>query len=176
MKILVLKSSPHKNGTSNTLSKEFIKGAKSVGHEIEVVDLANSKIHPCIACDSCGMNGNCVLNDDGNKIINKILDVDALLLAFPIYYYNLPSQLKVIIDRFYSRTTMISNKYLKVAYITTAWDNDDEVMYPVQTYFDKLFKYMHFENCGCVLGKGCGIVSMINESYYKEAYDLGKNM
>ncbi len=158
------------------MAEEFIKGAKEAGHEIEIADLAIANIHPCAGCDRCGMNGDCVLNDDGNVIIDQILNADALLLAFPIHYYNVPGSLKVLIDRFYSRTTAITDKHLKVVYITTAWDNDDEVMYPVQVYFDKLFRYMHFENVGYVLGKGCGTVSMIDDKYYKEAYELGKNI
>ena len=40
MKILILKSSPHINGTSNTLVREFIKGAKDSNNQIEEVDLA----------------------------------------------------------------------------------------------------------------------------------------
>lgn len=176
MKILVLKSSPHKNGTSNTLANEFIKGADSVGHKINIVDLSTAKIKPCQGCNYCGMNGNCVLNDDGNQIINSILESDALLVVFPIYYYTVPAQLKVIIDRFYSRTTMISNKHLKIAYIATAWDNDNEVMYPIQIYLEKLFKYMNFQSAGYILGKGCGTVSMINDKYYKESYELGRNI
>lgn len=35
MKIVVIKSSPHKNGSSNLLADEFIRGAKESGHNIE---------------------------------------------------------------------------------------------------------------------------------------------
>ena len=35
MNILVLKSSCNKNGSSNTLADEFIRGAKETGHIIE---------------------------------------------------------------------------------------------------------------------------------------------
>lgn len=40
MKILVLEGSPHKNGTSNTIANEWIRGAKENHHEIEVIDVA----------------------------------------------------------------------------------------------------------------------------------------
>ena len=64
MKILILTGSPHKNGTSNTLVKEFIKGAKESGHDIEVYDVAKGNMHPCLGCDFCGMDGDCVQKDD----------------------------------------------------------------------------------------------------------------
>ena len=38
MKILVLEGSPHKNGSSNLLADNFIKGAKESGHEVQVYD------------------------------------------------------------------------------------------------------------------------------------------
>ena len=39
MKITVLTGSPHKNGTSNTLVNEFIRGAEEKGHKIERFDI-----------------------------------------------------------------------------------------------------------------------------------------
>ena len=35
---------------------------------------------------------------------------------------------------------------------------------------------MHFENCGSILGKGCGTLDMTKESHYPgAAYELGKS-
>ena len=73
MKIIVLAGSPHKNGTSNTLVEEFMKGAENSGKEVEVIDLAHIDIHPCLGCDYCGMDGDCVQKDRGNEILNKII-------------------------------------------------------------------------------------------------------
>ena len=59
MKILVLTGSPRKKGNSATLANHFIKGAEEAGHTVERFDAAFKKVHPCIACNSCGMNGPC---------------------------------------------------------------------------------------------------------------------
>ena len=45
MKITVLQGSPHKNGSSNLLSEQFIKGAEENGHEITVLDAAHMNLH-----------------------------------------------------------------------------------------------------------------------------------
>ena len=46
MKILVLKGSPHVNGTTVRLADTFIKGAKeNKNNEIEVVDVAHAKLN-----------------------------------------------------------------------------------------------------------------------------------
>lgn len=38
MKITILQGSPHKNGSSNLLANEFIRGAKEAGHTVTVLD------------------------------------------------------------------------------------------------------------------------------------------
>ena len=52
MKIVVLEGSPNKNGSSNMLAEQFIKGALETGHQVEVIDAARAKIHPCTGCNS----------------------------------------------------------------------------------------------------------------------------
>ena len=48
MNIVILKSSPNKNGASNTLADYFIRGAKEAGHTICELDVARMKVAPCI--------------------------------------------------------------------------------------------------------------------------------
>ena len=51
MKILVLESSGNKNGSSNMLAKEFIRGASESGHQITAYDVFRKDIRPCIGCN-----------------------------------------------------------------------------------------------------------------------------
>ena len=112
MNILVLTGSPHKSGTSNTLAKEFIRGAEESGHSVEIYDCAKGNIHPCEGCDFCGMNGDCIQKDDGNKVLNKLLKCDVVVFATPVYYFGMSAQLKMMIDRFYARNGAITVKDL----------------------------------------------------------------
>ena len=73
MKILVIESSPHKNGSSNLLAENFMRGAREVGNSVTVFDVARANIHPCLACEVCGMNGPCTQNDDMEKLKELIL-------------------------------------------------------------------------------------------------------
>lgn len=100
MKITVLQGSPHKNGSSNLLSEQFIKGAEENGHEITVLDAAHMNLHPCIGCGKCGMNGTCVHKDDNSKIRDSLLTTDMVVFVTPIYYFGMSAQLKTVIDRF----------------------------------------------------------------------------
>ena len=51
MKILVITGSPRKNGNSDTLADNFIKGATEKGHSVIKFESAFKKVHPCMACD-----------------------------------------------------------------------------------------------------------------------------
>ncbi len=177
MKIVILEGSPHKNGSSNMLAEQFIKGAKEAGHSVEILDAAHMDMHPCIGCDRCGMNGECVHKDDNRIIRDALLRSDMVVFVTPIYYFGMSAQLKTVIDRFYSYTMKLSAKHLKAALITAAWDSNDDVMPYTAEHYKKLCRYMNFENCGMVLGTGCGSPSMTRNSRHLEAaYRLGKSL
>lgn len=87
MKILVLESSPHKNGSSNILAEQFKAGAETTGREVSVFDAAHAKITPCIACEYCHTKGGgvCCQQDDMETLKQMILSSDMVVLATPLY-------------------------------------------------------------------------------------------
>lgn len=177
MKIVVLESSPHKKGSSNTLAGEFIRGAKESGHRIQVLDVAQMDMHPCIGCSRCGMDGDCVHRDDNTVIRDALLSADMAVFVTPIYYFSVSAQLKMVIDRFYSYTMKLSGRHLKTALITAAWDSNDDVMPCTKSYYEKLCRYMNFSDQGMVLGTGCGSPAMTRSSrHMQDAYALGKSL
>lgn len=176
MKVLVLEGSPHRRGTTNTLADEFIRGAREKGHEVEVLDVAHSDLHPCLGCDRCGMDGKCIQKDDGNKILQKILESDCLVFVTPVYYFGMSAQLKTLIDRFYAKNGAITRRHLKVASIAAAWNDDETVMKALNAHLDILASYLEMEEVGRVMARGAGNPEMIKSHQLKEAYDLGKNL
>lgn len=177
MKIVVLKGSPHKKGSSAMLAGEFIKGAREAGHKVEELDVAHMDIHSCLGCDHCGMNGECVYKDDNRMVRDALLTADMAVFVTPIYYFGMSAQLKTVIDRFYSYTMKLSGRGLKTALITAAWDTDDDVMPYTAKHYKKLCRYMNFKDCGMILGTGCGTPSMTAGSrHMEEAYQLGKSL
>lgn len=177
MKITVLMGSPHKNGSSAMLANEFIKGAKETGHSVTVLDAAHMDMHPCLGCGHCGMDGECVHRDDNTIIREALLDSDMAVFVTPIYYFGMSAQLKMVIDRFYSYTTKLSGRHLKTVLITAAWDDNEDVMPYTAEHYKKLCRYMNFEDCGMVLGTGCGSPEITKASVHmKAAYTLGKSI
>ncbi len=177
MKIVVLKGSPHKKGSSNMLAEQFIRGAREAGHQIQELDAAHMDIRPCLGCDRCGMDGPCAQKDDNGKIRDALLSADMAVFVTPVYYFGMSAQMKTVIDRFYSYTLKLSARGLKTVLITAAWDSNDDVMPYLVSHYEKLCRYMHFENCGMVLGTGCGTPSITRGSrHMEEAYQLGRSL
>ena len=178
MKILVLKSSGNKHGSSNMLADAFIRGAQENGHDITEFDVIRADIRPCLGCDHCGMNGPCVLNDDyENKLKGMTKETDMLVFAMPVYYYNWPAQLKTVIDRFYSFSYELTDMHKKTVLLSVAWDDTDTVFNVTEAYYHTVCDYMQFENKGMILGRGCGTPEMTRRSgYVEKAYELGKSI
>ena len=176
MKILIITGSPHKNGTSNTLAACFANGAEKSGHQVKFYDAAKGNLKPCLGCDRCGMAGDCGRKDDGNALLAELLSSDAVVFATPVYYFTMSAQLKTVIDRFYARNGAITSKHMKAVLLATAWNSNDIVMKGISMNFDIIFDYLNFVDCGRVLAKGSGTVSMMPEIYRSQAYELGANI
>ena len=84
MKITVLTGSPRKNGNTNHLASQFIKGAEEAGHKVYRFDCAGYQISPCRACGACGMNGDCVLKDDFHEVRRHIIESDIIVFSTPL--------------------------------------------------------------------------------------------
>ncbi len=177
MKILLVQGSPHKKGSSNMLAEQFMEGAKAAGHTVSVFDAAHANLHPCKGCEACEMAGDCVQHDDMEKAQQSILSADMMVFVTPIYYFGMSAQLKMFIDRFYSFTTELSSKGMKTALITAAWDTDDEAVAYLREHYQKICRYMHFQDQGMILGTGCGTPDMTRHTDFpKHAYELGKSI
>ncbi len=96
--VLILSGSPRLYGNSDLLCDEFLKGAKEAGHEVEKIFLRNIKVAGCIGCEHCYKGGEstgiCTIKDDMAQILDKMSDADVIVLASPVYFYSVGSQIK----------------------------------------------------------------------------------
>ena len=177
MKITVLMGSPNKKGSTAILVEQFKKGGQESGHQVEVLDVCRMKVNPCIGCVKCGYEGPCVQKDDTSEIRSKLLNSDMIVFATPLYYYGMTAQLKTVVDRFCAYNSSLNRKHLKSALLTVAWNADDWTFDALVAHYKTLVRYINFDDCGMVLGYGCGSPSMTNRSKYPmEAYRLGKSL
>lgn len=176
MKIFVITGSPRKNGNSNTLADNFIKGAEEAGHKVVRFDSAFKNVHPCIACNKCGMNGECVFKDDFEFVRNNIIDADAVVFATPMYYFGISAQIKAVIDRFYAINGQIHVPKKSVLILTYA-DTSSKEAQPIISHYETLLNYLGWSDAGKIMVSGVWTEGSVNNTQYpKQAYELGKNI
>ena len=176
MKILVITGSPRKNGNSNTLAEHFIRGAKEAGHEIVRFDAAFKDVHPCIACNKCGMNGECVFKDDFEFVRKHIVDAGMVVFATPMYYFGISAQIKAVIDRFYAINGSI-HVPKKAALLMTYADNNKRKEKAITDHYEILLDYLGWSDVGKVIAPGVWPVGAVNHTKFPEqAYLLGKSV
>ena len=69
-KVLILSGSPRREGNSDILCDEFLRGAKEAGHDVEKIRVAEKNIGFCRACYAC-QSGKCVIEDDMADILQR---------------------------------------------------------------------------------------------------------
>lgn len=100
MKVLGIMGSPCIGGNTADLLEAALSGARSAGAEVERIDLARMKIHPCLECRQCDSGGKCVHDkDEMAGIYSLIRQVDAIVIASPIFFMGVTAQTKTMIDR-----------------------------------------------------------------------------
>ena len=103
MKILVVTGSPRKGGNTEIMAQAFTEAAMQNGHTVTVKKLSELKVNPCIDCEYCFTHdGVCVQKDDMNDILKELDQADLLVLASPIYWFDVSAQTKCFIDRMYA--------------------------------------------------------------------------
>lgn len=104
--VLGLAGSPRRHGNSETLLDVALASCQERGLATEKIVVSQLDIHPCRGCDYCAKHGRCVQTDEMEDLYHRLEFCDGLLVAAPIFFYGLPSQLKALIDRcqvFWSR-------------------------------------------------------------------------
>lgn len=109
MQVLGIYGSPRRGGNTELLLKELLRGCKDAGAETEEVFLRDLKISPCLEIYACKKDGQCPIPDDMQSIYPKLVEVDVLALASPIFFYAVSAHTKAFIDRCQA---MWARKYL----------------------------------------------------------------
>lgn len=176
-KILILSGSPRKNGNSDLLCDEFMRGAIDGGNSVEKIFVAEKNIGYCRGCYYCQKSGGkCVIKDDMAEVLQKIIDSDVIVLSSPVYFYSISAQLKTVIDRTVARWQEVKNK--QFYYIATCADNEE------QSCERTIECFRGYADCvegakemGVIYGVGVyGKGEIIGKEQITQAYEMGKNV
>jgi multimeric flavodoxin WrbA len=103
MNIVCLLGSPREKGNSATIANRFCSTAEGLGAEVKTFTLNNLEYRGCQGCMACKTKlDRCALNDDLTEVLDAVRETDVLVLASPVYFWDISSQLKTFIDRTFS--------------------------------------------------------------------------
>lgn len=85
--VILISGSPRKKGNTMAVMDECARVLEDHGVKAEVISLAGREIKACVACYKCGKKKRCAIKgDDFEKIADKILEADGLIVGSPVYY------------------------------------------------------------------------------------------
>lgn len=171
--ILIISSSPRKNGNSQMLCEQFKRGAEEKGHMVTLIRLMEKKIGFCRACDGCMRNdGICVLNDDMAEILKLFQEADVIVLATPVYFYGISARMKTFIDRTYPIWQHLGKK--EVYYIISAGLGEDIIersLGDLDGFVEHLEEYRIAGRIYATDVMEAGLVKNLN--VFEKAYQMG---
>ena len=179
-KIVILNGSPRKNGNTSALVKAFTEGAASAGHSVTTFFLDGMDIHGCKGCfgGHSSRECPCVQRDDMVQIYPAVMDSDVVVLATPLYYWNMSGQLRTAVDRLFALEegdgNLLRGHNRASALLMAAEGHGFE---DVLLYYNHLMEHLRWNNLGHVLAGGNGDVGDIEgKPELKKAFELGKSI
>jgi multimeric flavodoxin WrbA len=103
MKIMIITSSPNKEGLTAACGNAARFGVEAAGAEAIIVDLNKLNISSCHACNTgwgpCLDNHQCQVEDDFQSLHDDMLGMDGFVLVSPVYWGDISESARVFFDR-----------------------------------------------------------------------------
>ena len=90
MKTLIIQGSPRKNGYTAEMVREL---ARQLSGEAAVIETYRAGVSPCTDCRYCWKHPACSIDDAMQAHYKQIDEADNIVIASPIYFYELTGSL-----------------------------------------------------------------------------------
>lgn len=180
MKVVCILGSPRPKGNSTLLAKCFCNAARNRGATVRIFHLNKLNFRGCQACMACKTKYEyCVQKDDLEKILKAVADCDVLVLASPVYYGDVSSQLKAFIDRTFSflkddYTTNPQPSRLspgkKLVFILTQGQPDETQFADIFPRYESFFRWYGFTESELI--RVCGVMEPAEVEHHRDAIKL----
>lgn len=179
-KVVILNGSPRKKGNTSALVRAFAEGAESAGNMVTEFFLDGMNIHGCKGCFGGHSDRACpcVQKDDMDQIYPAVRECDVVVLATPLYYWNMSGQLRTAVDRLFALEegggNLLRGNGRSSALLMAAEGHgfEDAVL-----YYDHLMEHLKWTNLGHVLCGGVMHVGdIVGRKELNEARELGMSI
>jgi multimeric flavodoxin WrbA len=104
MHVLAVNGSPRKNRNTAQLLNHALEGARSQGATTELIHLWDIDFRGCSSCFTCKRIGDkgygiCSMKDGLKPVLDKIREVDGLILGSPVYYFSVTGGMRSFMER-----------------------------------------------------------------------------
>lgn len=152
--IVLLSGAPRKDGNTEKLIAAFIEGAEAAGKSVLELRVADMQIGACRGCEHCmEEKGVCVQKDDMPGILAELKKADAIVLASPVYYFNVSAQLKLAIDRTFALLE-VGTPIKRAALLMTSGDESPGVAEAAVIMYQNMCEFSEWKKAGVVLAGG----------------------
>ena len=178
--IVVLNGSPRRNGNTSALVESFTRGAEEAGNTVTVFFLDALDIHGCKGCfgGHSARESPCTQRDGMEEIYPAVRDCQVLVLASPLYYWNLSGQLRTAVDRLFALEEGDGNflrGHDRASALLMAAEGHgfDDVL----TYYQHLTEHLRWRDLGHVLAGGnCDAGDIQGKPALEQAYAHGQSI
>ena len=102
-RIMVLTSSPNKDGLTASCGRAVQEGAAGAGATVDLIDLNSYNVGRCQACGTgygtCRTKHRCQVEDDFPALNERLIGADAYAIVTPVYWGDLSESAKAFLDR-----------------------------------------------------------------------------
>jgi len=178
LKLLAIVGSPRLKGNTNYLVEQTLEEAAKLGAETEKIVLSQYAVNPCLGHDNCASYDTCRQKDDTGWILDRLCQADGVVLATPVYYYNVSAQMKAFIDRnyfLYMHDRKSRARTLGIIVVAESLGIED-TLHTLRQFVDETFEVNEdkiFTVCGYAGGSG---EVKNNLPLVEEARKLGQQM
>ncbi len=187
MKIISIFGGPRKKGNTATILGWVEEELKTLGHQIERINLSSKKVNGCVGCHKCKDNliePGCVQKDDGTFIIDRMVASDVVIYASPLYYWGFSAQMKALIDRCHclyrgvcgspEHTSFVEGQ--SHALIVTAADPFENNAEQILTTFQRILVYDKAYSAGELLVCNCTTPDELDEEIKAQAIKFANQL
>lgn len=177
--MLVLFSSPRKNGYTQKLLNSFLNAVEDK-YDIKIIDCYKLMPKPCIHCGNCEQSDLCIFDDldEYDKLLNR---AELLVVASPVYNLSVPSPLKALIDRsqrYFSKRFSLGIKppiktHKKAILLLTCGSDDESGFNIIEKQLSRMFTIINTRLYGKVYMPRTDKAES-TALYENQAFELGK--
>ncbi|MCL1882706.1 MAG: flavodoxin family protein [Defluviitaleaceae bacterium] len=103
MKLLIISGTPRIEGLTFEFVQMAESTAKSIGLDVEVINLSDEKLEKCVMCGDgwgvCFHDHYCILKDNFPALQEKMKEAAAYVFITPVYWGEMSEDMKTFIDR-----------------------------------------------------------------------------